>query len=287
MLLPPKINKDYRFMNRQILSLLIVTLFITGCNQQTEGPEKPEFKAPMGPYGLPYQVGNLGGKAVNLPEGVRWLEYEDSPVLNPENRRTGYKPPPRNYNSIITSFGVIMKYPTGLVLVRYRKAPRDSSKQYDAEINLADHQWIDIGVNAGRRYENNLTGAFINSTLNSTVRSQKIIKEYSYIYIYIPSNQHEYGLEKHIPHPEWVESSRYKETTDLYIQKNEEGKVTTLIRCSNTNVALARKCSMQSIMEPAMKVLLDVQFQRVHLKDWQLIQQQSEKIIKSYIVQPK
>ena len=38
-------------MNRQILSLLIVTLFTTGCNQRTEGPEKPEFKAPMGPYG--------------------------------------------------------------------------------------------------------------------------------------------------------------------------------------------------------------------------------------------
>ena len=274
-------------MNRQILSLLIVTLFITGCNQQTEGPEKPEFKAPMGPYGLPYRVGNLGGKAVLLGEEVSWLEYEDSPVLNPENRRTGYKPPPRNYNSIITSFGVIMKYPTGLVLVRYRKAPRDSSKQYDAEINLADHQWIDIGVKAGRRYHNNLTAAFINSTLNSKVESRQNMKNTHYISIYIPSNKQEHGLEKHIPHPEWINFYEYKETKDLYIQKNEQGKVTTLIRCSNTDVALARTCSMQSIMEPAMKVLLVVQFQRVHLKDWKLIQQQSEKIIKSFIVQPK
>ena len=274
-------------MNKKIKSLLIVTLFITGCNQQTEGPEKPEFKAPMGPYGLPYQVGNLGGKAVNLPEGVRWLEYEDSPVLNPENRRTGYKPPPRNYNSIITSFGVIMKYPTGLVLVRYRKAPRDSSKQYDAEINLADHQWIDIGVKAGRRYHNNLTAAFINSTLDLTTENKKHKEEVHFLNVYIPTNQAQYGLEKNIPHPEWVKFFGYKDTTDLYIQKNEQGKVTTLIRCSNTDVALARTCSMQSIMEPAMKVLLVVQFQRVHLKDWKLIQQQSEKIIKSFIVQPK
>ena len=44
---------------------------------------------------------------------------------------------------------------------------------------------------------------------------------------------------------------------------------------------------MQSIMEPTMKVLLDVQFQRLHLKDWQWIQQQSEKIITIFIVQSK
>lgn len=180
-----------------------------------------------------------------------------------------------------------MKYPTGLVLVRYRKAPRDSSKQYDAEKNLAGHQWIDIGVKAGRRYHNNLTAAFINSTVDTKVQSRQSMEDTHYISIYIPSNEKEYGLEKYIPHPEWVKSSRYIETKDLYIQKNEQGKVTTLIRCSKTDVALARTCSMQSIMEPAMKVLLDVQFQRVHLKDWQLIQQQSEKIIKSFIVQPK
>ena len=274
-------------MNRQILGLLMMTLFITGCNQQTEEPTEPEFKRPIGPYGLPYRVGNLGGKPVLLGEEVRWLEYEDSPVLNPENRRKGYKPPPRNFDSIITGFSVEMKYPTGLLLVSYYKAPRDSSRQYDTERKRADNQWVHVGVSAGRRYHNNLTAAFINSTVDTKVQSRQSMEDTHYISIYIPSNEKEYGLEKYIPHPEWVKSSRYIETKDLYIQKNEQGKVTTLIRCSNIDVALARTCSMQSIMEPEMKVLLDVQFQRVHLKDWQLIQQQSEKIIKSFIVQPK
>ena len=276
-------------MNRQILSLLIVTLFITGCNQQTEEPTKPKFKRPIGPYGLPYRVGNLGGKSVLLGEEASDLEYEDSPVLNPENRRKGYEPPPRNFDSIITAFGFEMKYPTGLVLVRYHKAPQDASKQYDAERDMADSQWVHVIVSAGRRYsyKSNLTAAFINSTLDTKVSSLKNIQENHYISIYIPSNKQEHGLEKHIPHPEWINFYEYKETKDLYIQKNEQGKVTTLIRCSNTDVALTRQCSMQSIMEPTMKVLLDVQFQRVHLKDWQLIQQQSEKIIKSFIVQPK
>ena len=44
---------------------------------------------------------------------------------------------------------------------------------------------------------------------------------------------------------------------------------------------------MQSIMKPEMKVLLDAQLQRLHLKDWQWIQQQSEKIITIFIVQSK
>ncbi len=276
-------------MNRQILSLLIVTLFTTGCNQRTEGPEKPEFKAPMGPYGLPYRVGNLGGKPVLLGEEASDLEYEDSPVLNPENRRKGYKPPPRNFDSIITAFGFEMKYPTGLVLVRYHKAPQDASKQYDAERDMADSQWVHVIVNAGRRYsyKSNLTAAFINSTLNSKVESRQNMKNTHYISIYIPSNKQEHGLEKHIPHPEWINFYEYKETKDLYIQKNEQGKVTTLIRCSNKDVAPTRTCYMQWVMEPEIKVLLNAHFKRVHLKDWQLIQKQSEKIIKSFIVQSK
>lgn len=276
-------------MNRQILSLLIVTLFITGCNQQTEEPTKPKFKRPIGPYGLPYRVGNLGGKSVLLGEEASDLEYEDSPVLNPENRRKGYEPPPRNFDSIITAFGFEMKYPTGLVLVRYHKAPQDASKQYDAERDMADSQWVHVIVSAGRRYsyKSNLTAAFINSTLDTKVSSLKNIQENHYISIYIPSNKQEHGLEKHIPHPEWINFYEYKETKDLYIQKNEQGKVTTLIRCSNTDVALARTCFMQSVMEPEIKVLLNAHFKRVHLKDWQLIQKQSEKIIKSFIVQPK
>ena len=40
-------------------------------------------------------------------------------------------------------------------------------------------------------------------------------------------------------------------------------------------------------MKPEMKVLLNAHFQRVHLKDWQWIQQQSEKIITIFIVQSK
>ncbi|WP_349929895.1 hypothetical protein ABJ384_15040 (plasmid) [Acinetobacter sp. A1-4-2] len=36
-----------------------------------------------------------------------------------------------------------------------------------------------------------------------------------------------------------------------------------------------------------MKVQLEARFARVHLKDWQLIRKNSEKLIKSFAVDPK
>ena len=40
-------------------------------------------------------------------------------------------------------------------------------------------------------------------------------------------------------------------------------------------------------IEPFMKVQLEVIFNRVYLKDWRLIRERSEKIIKDLMVDPK
>jgi hypothetical protein len=40
-------------------------------------------------------------------------------------------------------------------------------------------------------------------------------------------------------------------------------------------------------LEPFMKVQLEARFARVHLKDWKLIRNNSEKLIKSFAVDPK
>lgn len=52
-------------------------IFLQACDLSTDKTQKVEieekssdFIPPMGPYGLPYRVGNLGGKPVNLSEGV-------------------------------------------------------------------------------------------------------------------------------------------------------------------------------------------------------------------------
>jgi len=274
-------------MKKIILGLCFSSLLLTACEQQQN--KEPEFKAPMGPYGLPYQVGNLGGKAVLFSEEVEWLEYEDSPVLVLEHRYKGYKAPPRDFNSVITAFGVQMKYTTGIALVRYQGAPQESYRQYKAEIDSPYNQWVSIGVNSGVRYHPNLNNFFINWTVDSKIQSHKNMVNTHYIYIYIPADKQEFGLEKYGPHPEWVKFSGYTETQDMYIQTDSTGNVMTIIFCTNSVVKerSAPRCNMYWNLEPFMKVQLEARFARVHLKDWQLIRKNSEKLIKSFAVDPK
>lgn len=259
---------------------LAIFCCLTGCEQNNE----PEFKAPMGPYGLPYRVGSLAGKPVNLGEEVRWLEYEDSPLLKSENRYKGYKPPPRNYKSVVTSFEIIMKYTTGVPLMRYYKAPQAPVKQYDAEQSDPNNKWIYIGVRSGERYQGNLTRQFLNSQINIPIDGNNIEDDYKYIFRFIPANSSEYGLDKYNPHPIWVSKAGFSDTDDLYVQKNSENKVITFILCSNVQVDLARRCSMRSTLEPKMKILFDVKFQRNNLKDWKLIKKVSEEEVNKLFI---
>lgn len=269
------------------IALCVCSLFLTACEQKKN--TEIEFKAPMAPYGLPYQVGNLGGKAVLLGEEAIFLEYEDSPVLKPEHRYKGYKDPPRDFNSVITSFGVDMKYPTGLVLVRYQDAPQEAYRQYKVDIKSPYHQWVHINVNAGIRYHPDLTATFINYTLDNKIKTKTHMENVHYINVYIPAHLNEFGLEKYGPHPEWISHYGLDKTDDMYIQKDNQGKVVTLIHCNNFVIhgLLAAQCQMRWNLEPFMKVRLTANFARVHLKDWQLIRKNSEKLIESYAVNPK
>ena len=190
---------------------------------------------------------------------------------------------------MITSFGVDMKYPTGIPLVKYRDAPQEAYRQYKVDIKSPYHQWVKLIIDAGIRYHPDLTATFINYTLDTNIRSRQNMVDTHYLSVYIPTQQHEFGLEKYGPHPEWVKFEGYSKTDDMYIQKDNQGKVVTLIHCNNFVIhrLLAAQCQMLWNLEPFMKVQLTANFARVHLKDWQLIRKNSEKLIESYAVNPK
>ncbi|WP_227542871.1 hypothetical protein [Acinetobacter chinensis] len=120
--------------------------------------------------------------------------------------------------------------------------------------------------------------------MNEKDQPKSKAENYKFHFKYLPTKKIEEGLEKYIPHPIWVEFYDYEDTDDLYIQKNNENKVITSIRCSNTNVDLARKCSMTWTLEPKMKILLKVTFQRSNLKDWKLIKRLSEEEVNKLFI---
>ncbi len=277
-----KIIKEY------IIFILVILVFLFYCISFLIKNEKSksEFKPPLQPYGLPYRVGSLGGKPVNLGEGVEYLEYEDFRFLSKDKKNTNH-----NYNSKVVSFGFNFRYSDELFLVKYYKAPQKAYSVYKAEHFSPDNQWVRVGVDG-----ENPDPDFPARRFKYSTELKNYSKEYEYYRVYISTNEIEYGLEKYIPHSSWVErNNRLRKKNgnksiyyidDWYVQKDKSGKILTLIACSTIDTPLARRCSQEFSIQPYMKgVSVSATFQRVHLKDWQQIQQSATKIIKSFIVE--
>lgn len=251
----------------------------------------PDFKIPMGPYGLPYRVGNLGGKPVMLGEEFDMAEYCDDPTITGEKGWKPYERQKHNFDSGLTSFYWDFKYTTGLILVTYREAPRQSKQEYEAEKDRNDNQWVTTAVLAGDRYyDRDVHTTFLRSTLDTDSLSLERLKDFHYSGTVVPTSKQVFGLDEYVAHPEWVKHWKYQDTYDIYTEKNSQGRVMTMIRCANAppNTTWRPRCEMEWSLEPYMdKVALQARFLRVHLKDWQIIQQQSEKILKSTVVDPR
>ncbi|BCU65309.1 hypothetical protein F941_01067 [Acinetobacter bouvetii DSM 14964 = CIP 107468] len=281
-------------MVRKILGIGLSVLLLTACDLNKE-PETQEFITPRDQYGARYSVGDLGGKPVNLGREAPWVEYEDNTGFVTGKK---YKRQTRTHQSKIQAFGFDMRYTDGLVLVVYYKASPYSEKQYNAEINLPDNHWVSVSVYADRHYNGDLSTRLINSTLETKISSKKILEEFYFMHIYLPTDEYEYGLQKYVPHPEWVKQNKKlmaKNTgsnalyniDDLYVEKNETGKVLTLITCGDSEYPIARKCKQEFILEPEMKARVTTIFQKVHLQDWKIIQLKAKKMMLGFIVEPK
>lgn len=276
-------------------SYIFASMFILmGCSPPMPSPENKkqqttaelEFQPPMGPWGLPYRVGNLGGKPVNLDgQIVNYLDYEICPVwvwdkAEPECK----KKQKRTYDSVIESFSFEMRYTDGLLLIQYYKAPQYSRKQHNAEKNLVDSPWVTVGVNAGKRYvKDGDMDAFLKRVLDKEPIPHAS-SGLSYINIYIPTEEYYFGLKKYVPHPAWVSQSSYKNTEDVYIYQDNDMQNTTIIRCSN-HPQPKRSCKMLFVMGEEMNVSVDVLFRRSHLQDWKQMQQKARKAILGFVVQ--
>lgn len=261
----------------------------------------PDFKIPMGPYGLPYRVGNLGGKPVMFGEGFGMAEYCDSPTITGSKGWKHYEHPKRSFDSSLTSLYWEFKYTTGLIYIGYMEAPPQSKIEHEAEAMKPHSRWVTVGVNAGTRYfYRDLHTVFLKYTTDIDIKSQQYLEDSDYRGIVIPTQKKVFHLEEYVAHPEWIKRLErqkivnkyirgYQDTFDIYVQKNSQDRVMTMIICNNWPPhTWSYRCDMKWSLEPYMnKVFLEASFSRAHLKDWQIIKQQSEKILKSTVVDPK
>jgi len=278
---------------RSNILIMLNVIFLQGCDldvdkltvEKIKKNNSIDFKPPMGPYGLPYRAGNLGGKAVNLGEGVS-ADYEECPIwewgkVEPECK-TGLK---RNYDSLLSFITFKMRYTDGRLLVTYIKAPQAETlkKEYKIQNSLPDTPWVNVFAYAANRYvKDGDMWALLDSVVHkkpSTDSSGHL----NYIYVYTKTDQFEYGLQKYIPDQKWIAQYGYKDTKDLYVfvDKRDSRRI-TIIYCRNHY--LNQICEQSFIMEPEMRVFVEASFSKNNLKDWMKIQHKAKEMILSFTV---
>lgn len=263
--------------------VLLGAVLLCACSQPGQGDsrqkvkeqmpsEEPAFERPKDQYGLKYWIGNLGGKPVKLPPTIFTVwEYDDSPDTwgGTKEEMAEYKKRPRTYDSIIKSMSFDMRFTDGMLLERYYKAPQASAEQYDAEEKLWNSPWLSIQFESGQRY-----GA---GDMNIYWRNIMSRDKNSYM-SYHPTEKklyelHEYKLNK---------LSIHGINKDLYVYWDEKNNVTTVIYCHDDR--FGGSCEQRFLLIPGLKARAIVNYQRVHLRDWRLIQQRVSESIQPYII---
>ncbi|WP_040331667.1 hypothetical protein [Acinetobacter nectaris] len=245
------------------------------CHQKE--PTKDSPQEDKDPYGQLYYIGNLDSIKMKLGSEIKYIDYEICPVWTFDEVDPKCKPKPkRTYDSRFLRFYFTLYYPTDtLLLDSYRYKSMNTSKlQYEAEKNDANNQWVDVSVEFNKHVQAGYLKEILrNQTIETRLSDKDHLEKVNYINTYEKTTEYVYGLQKYKPHPRWIESYGYKDTTDIYVGYNSNGDVSTLITCADrSQYPKARYCDQQFILSEDTHVNIDAKYQSVHLKDWQIIQ---------------
>lgn len=210
-------------------------------------------------------IGNLGGVPVELPtEVVHLVEYNGDPSWG--EARQG-EIPQRTYQSKLNSFGFDVRYTDGVL---YDGFVGKYADEYEAQKNLSDSPWVSVGINSGDRYYGS---GGIDRIGQGTINAEPNRYPTS-IYAKLPDTQ--FGLEVYASpginpktNTPWREDE-YAE--DVFIKRDENGKIITYIQCSNKDVPHP-PCTHYFDLEPDMKLDVYVSYSRYVLQDWQRIEE--------------
>lgn len=231
---------------------------------------------------------NINGVPVVLPSGVGGLEIDgDPPFLSPKKRETPR--PDSSYENSVRSFGFEFEFKKNIIRNGVKNDEYIGDKKYYAKDFLNPQgAWVHVILTAGERSPKVTMNKFANNMLERYERSRSGWEAYM-------QTGELFGLEwyqAHVPisaHPKVKQSMREKRN-DVFIQKDENGDVITVIRCSNTKdykgTTDFQHCD-QHVQLADLNAWLELSYLRVHLEQWQEIQRLAEEHIRSWIVEPK
>ena len=248
-----------------ILSLLIICFALSACTKNNS-ENKPANSNDI-------LIGDLGGMPVNLPSNITHLvEYNGDPSWG-EKRNNPI--PQRTYQSKINSFGFDLRYTDGRLL---ENKNLELIQQYEKERLKPDNPWVSVGVNSGNRYYGQ---GSINRIGNNTLNSNT--KNLLPIYIYSKLSERKYGLEIYAPTGSDPQNGRpwreNRNAEDIFIKRDNEGKIITFIKCSNRVNVPRPPCTQYFDLEPNIKADVYASYSRWNLEHWEKIQSEIKRNI--------
>jgi hypothetical protein len=230
--------------------------------------EPPEMAAAH--YASRDVVGDLGGMPVTIPRHFADLvEYNGDPGWG--EKRKGHRPE-RTHASKLSSFGFYVRLPdmAGLSSEELRLHKKNQK--------MRDTMWISVGLNLGERYPGD---GFLDRLTNAMGKPGNILKYEQYEQL--PDRL--YGLTVYAAGGVDPKSNKpYREDTDahdIFVHRDDAGKVDTYIRCSNRNVP-APPCTQYISLEPNLKADIYISYRRGLLPEWQQIQTSVTQLILSF-----
>lgn len=221
-------------------------------------------------------IGDLGGVKVRIPAHfANYVEYDGDPGFG--EKRQG-PVPTRTFDSKLMSFGFEVRFPD----MAGRTSP-ELWQDYKSKLPR-ESQWMSVGITSGQHYYGDgYLDRYTDRTINfkSGTRFPNLAYEQ-----YEKLSQTEYGLTVYAPpgvDPKTGKPFReHKSAKDLYVMRDGQGHVLTVIRCDNrwTNP----DCSHDFSMEPTMKAAITVRYRRGLLPHWKEIQANVSQLITGFTV---
>jgi hypothetical protein len=220
-------------------------------------------------------VGDLGGITVTIPQHfANYVEYDGDPGWG-ENRK-GPRPV-RTHQSKLRSFGFHVRYPDMAGL----SSP--VLRQDKARYTIYNTPWISVGINTGSIYPGD---DFLDRWTHARVETPNYILKFMN-YERLPGDEH--GLTVYAPagiDPKTQKPYRQDDhAEDVFIHRDDSGRVDATIQCSNVGHAAA-PCTHNFSLGPKAKGQIYVLYRRSLLPEWRGIQDSVRKLILSFETQP-
>jgi len=221
-------------------------------------------------------VGDLGGMKVVIPRYfAEYVEYEGDPGFG--EKRKGQRPV-RNFDSRLKSFGMDVHFPDMKGLVDWKT--RQEKKQQP----LRERNWLRVSVSAGKSY-------YGDGSLDRLSRVVLKPDEYPGDYWwdnYVKLYEDKYDLEMYEvagTDPNGRPARESNKTTDIYLERDPNGKVETHITCRHAYKPHGvDTCRMRFTLEPKAQVGAGVKFRRDLLSEWKKIKASVHELLLSFEV---